>query len=70
MELQNRQLQAEIGENVRAQGDLNKLWCAIEQKFERHCITNNWGIIEYVNPKFTQLTGYRPEEVIGKIHAS
>ena len=66
MELQNRQLQAEIGENVRAQGDLNKLWCAIEQSSSVIVITNNWGIIEYVNPKFTQLTGYRPEEVIGK----
>lgn len=66
MELQNRQLKAEIGESARAGGDLNKLWCAIEQSSSVIVITNNWGIIEYVNPKFTQLTGYHSEEVIGK----
>ena len=29
-------------------------------------IVNRRGKIEYVNPKFCQITGYRPEEVIGK----
>ncbi len=29
-------------------------------------ITNSDGLIEYVNPAFTTLTGYYPEEVIGK----
>jgi diguanylate cyclase (GGDEF)-like protein/PAS domain S-box-containing protein len=29
-------------------------------------ITDCGGIIEYVNPKFTETTGYLPEEVIGK----
>ena len=66
MELQNRQPKAEAGEPARAGDDQNKLWCAIEQSSSVIVITNNWGIIEYVNPKFTQLTGYSPEEVIGK----
>jgi len=66
MEVQNRQLKAALGESPRAGGDQNKLWCAIEQSSSVIVITNNWGIIEYVNPKFTQLTGYRSEEVIGK----
>ena len=29
-------------------------------------ITDPGGIIEYVNPKFCQVTGYTPEEVIGR----
>ena len=29
-------------------------------------ITNVDGIIEYVNRKFTQVTGYSPEEAIGQ----
>ncbi len=66
MELQNRQPKTETCEPPRAGGDQNKLWCAIEQSSSVIVITNNWGIIEYVNPKFTQLTGYSPEEVIGK----
>lgn len=66
MELQNRQSNTESCEPARGGGDQNKLWCAIEQSSSVIVITNNWGIIEYVNPKFTQLTGYSPEEVIGK----
>ncbi len=66
MELQNRQSKAETHEPARTVGYQNKLWCAIEQSSSVIVITNNWGIIEYVNPKFTQLTGYRSEEVIGK----
>ena len=39
---------------------------AVEQSPVSVVITNLNGIIEYVNPKFTQLTGYSFEEVIGK----
>lgn len=62
----NKDLQAEIIERKRADEEVRKLYRAIEQSSSTVVITNNWGIIEYVNPKFTQLTGYRPEEVIGK----
>lgn len=37
-----------------------------EQSTASVVITNSNGIIEYVNSKFTEDTGYNPEEVIGK----
>lgn len=39
---------------------------AVEQSPSSIIITNNVGKIEYVNPKFTRLTGYSLEEVKGK----
>ena len=38
----------------------------IESSLEGVMITNARGLIESVNPSFTRLTGYAPEEVIGK----
>ena len=46
--------------------NLRKLSRAIEQSPSVVVITDTKGDIEYVNPKFTQLTGYAAEEVIGK----
>jgi len=43
-----------------------KLSQAVEQSPSSVVITNLQGIVEYVNPKFTQLTGYSSEEAIGK----
>lgn len=43
-----------------------KLFIAIEQSFAEVAITDTEGSIEYVNPRFTEVTGYDPEEVIGK----
>ncbi|MCB0167551.1 MAG: GAF domain-containing protein [Anaerolineae bacterium] len=45
---------------------LRKLSRAIEQTADHMIITNNAGIIEYVNPAFTQLTGFTGTDVIGK----
>lgn len=39
---------------------------AVEQSPVSVIITDTRGIIQYVNPKFTQLMGYSPEEAIGK----
>lgn len=39
---------------------------AIEQSPVSVIITDTKGVIEYVNPKFTQLMGYTPEEAVGK----
>ena len=62
----NKDLQVEIDELIRMEEELRKLSRAIEQSPSTVMITNNKGNIEYVNPKFTYLTGYSPEEVIGK----
>ena len=43
-----------------------KLSRAVEQSPATVLITNLDGTIEYVNPKFTETTGYLPEEALGK----
>lgn len=50
----------------RAEGDLRKLFQAIEQSPAAVVITDVDGRIEYVNPKFTESTGYTYAEVVGK----
>lgn len=44
---------------------LRKLSSAVEQTADSVVITNNRGIIEYVNPAFEETTGYSREEVQG-----
>lgn len=46
-----------------------KLTKAVEQSPDTIVITNPQGVIEYVNPKFTEHTGYTAEEAIGKTTA-
>jgi len=58
-------LTAEIAERRRVEEQLRKLSRAIEQCPSVVIITDVQGRIEYVNPKFTQVTGYTPQEVIG-----
>jgi len=45
---------------------LLKLSRAIEQAGESVVITDKQGTIEYVNPAFTRITGFTPEDVLGK----
>jgi PAS domain S-box-containing protein len=56
----------DITERKRLGDELLKLSSAVEQSPVITFVTNTEGVIEYVNPKFTQVTGYAPEEVIGK----
>jgi diguanylate cyclase (GGDEF)-like protein/PAS domain S-box-containing protein len=49
-----------------AEEKLRKLSRAVEQSASAVLITDRHGIIEYVNPWFTRITGYREDEVIGK----
>ncbi|TWU41224.1 Sensor histidine kinase TmoS [Novipirellula aureliae] len=55
-----------IVDRKRTEGQLRKLYQAIEHCPATVVITDSVGCIEYVNPKFTQLTGYERVEVLGK----
>jgi two-component system, cell cycle sensor histidine kinase and response regulator CckA len=52
-------------ERKQADEELRKLLFAVEQCPVTIVITDVEGTIEYVNPKFTELTGYTKKEVIG-----
>lgn len=56
----------DITEQKKAQVRLNQLSRAVEQSPASVMITDTRGNIEYVNPKFSQVTGYSFEEVKGK----
>ena len=56
----------DITEKKQTAEKLSILSSAVEQSPSTVMITNNQGFIEYVNPKFVQLTGYLPHDVIGK----
>ena len=46
--------------------EYDKFLMAIEQNFASVIITDSDGYIEYSNPRFTEITGYSREEVLGK----
>lgn len=45
---------------------IHKLFAAVENCYTSIMITDAEGIIEYVNPAFYRLSGYEPDEVIGR----
>jgi PAS domain S-box-containing protein len=49
-----------------AEGELRKLSRAVEQSPVRITITDLEGKVEYINPKFSEVTGYSLDEVKGK----
>ncbi len=56
----------EISARKKAEEQLRKLTRAVEQSPALVIITDIDGTIEYVNPKFTEVTGYTREEAIGQ----
>ena len=66
LERTNRSLELEIHERKRAESELRKLSSAVEQSPASVMITDPEGLIEYVNPKFEEITGYSSAEVVGK----
>ncbi|MBN1383685.1 MAG: PAS domain S-box protein [Elusimicrobia bacterium] len=59
-------LQHKVAEHRKVKEELVKLSTAIKQSPSAIVITDVKGNIEYVNPKFTKMTGYSTEEVMGK----
>ena len=55
----------DITEHKQADAELKKLSLAVEQSPASVVITDPQGTIQYVNHKFTEVTGYTAEEAIG-----
>ena len=56
----------DITERKQIEDQLLKLSRAVEQNPSSIMITDLFGDIEYVNPRFTELTGYSKQDVLGK----
>ncbi|MCB0724815.1 MAG: PAS domain S-box protein [Ignavibacteriae bacterium] len=59
--------QSDITERKEIIEQNRKLYRAVEQSSASIIITNTSGVIEYVNHKFSEITGYPAEEVLGKV---
>lgn len=57
---------SDISERKAQEAELKKLSQAVEHSPASAIITDSEGRIEYVNQKFSELTGYTPPEVIGE----
>jgi PAS domain S-box-containing protein len=66
MEIERQRL---LDEHRRVDSELRKLYRAIEQSPCAVMITDTDGIIEFVSPKFYEMTGYAPDEIIGRTPA-
>ena len=64
--LSHLRVKREIEVRKRAEEEIIKLSSAVKQSPSIVVITDIEGNIEYVNPKFTKVTGYTSDEVIGK----
>jgi len=56
----------DVTEELKQEATQRRLVTAIEQANESVVITDQTGVIEYVNPAFTETSGYGKEEVLGR----
>jgi len=63
---QSERLEQALTQAIGATAAKTELLAAVEQSPASVVITDVCGNIEYVNPKFTELTGYTLEEALGK----
>jgi len=56
----------DVTEVRRQEKELRKLSSAVNQSPNMILITNSAGVIEYINPHFTEVTGYEADQAIGK----
>jgi len=68
-QLEGQRYAVAVGRDVtrrhRAESEVHKLSQAVEQSPAAVVVTDGSGRIEYVNRRFTEITGYAPEEVAG-----
>lgn len=57
------------GERNRAEAALRRISSAVEHSHHAVILTDARGVIEYVNPAFTRITGYGPDEAVGRTPA-
>ncbi len=57
---------SDITERKQSEDKMRKLSQAVEQSPVSIVITDTKGYIEFVNPKFTQITGYEADEALGR----
>lgn len=62
-------LENEIYERKQTEASLKKLSSAVEHSGSIVMITDKSGVFEYVNPRFTDVTGYSVKEIAGKTPA-
>jgi len=56
----------DVTERKQMEEDLRIVWRAAEQSPASIVITDTAGTIQYINPRFTELTGYTVDEMIGQ----
>ncbi|HOP63892.1 MAG TPA: SpoIIE family protein phosphatase [Spirochaetota bacterium] len=66
IEEKTRELHSELRERKNAENILRKFSAAVQHSPASICITDRTGRIEYINPRFEEMTGYTLEEVTGK----
>lgn len=62
----NRRLAEAVRRHTRMQEQMQIFASAVGQTADAVMITDPHGVIEYVNPAFTRITGYTPDEVRGR----